>query len=37
MHPFIKLLLPIASEFERPKNYRLITVTYLIHQKAYIL
>jgi hypothetical protein len=37
MHPFVKLLLPIASEFERPKNYRLITVTYLIHQKAYIL
>lgn len=37
MHPFIKLLLPIASEFERPKNYRLITVSYLIHQKAYIL
>jgi hypothetical protein len=22
MHPFVKLLLPIASEFERPKNYR---------------
>ena len=37
MHPFVKLLLPIASEFERPKNYRLITITYLIHQKAYIL
>ena len=37
MHPFVKLLLPIASETERPKNYRLIAITYLIHQKAYIL
>ena len=37
MHPFVKLLLPIASETERPENYRLITITYLIHQKAYIL
>ncbi len=37
VHPFVKLLFPIASLVEKPKNYRLITVTYLIHQKAFIL
>lgn len=37
MHPFIKLLYPIASETELPTNYRLVTITYLTVQKAYIL
>ena len=27
MHPFVKLLLPIATEFERPKNYRPLNFT----------
>ena len=35
--PFTKLLYPIASESEQPRNYRLLTMTYLTEQKAYIL
>ena len=36
-HPFIRLLYPLTSPYERPNNYRLITITYLTDIKSFIL
>ena len=36
-HPFIRLLYPLTSPYERPNNYRLITITYLTDIKKFIL
>lgn len=36
-HSFIRLLYPLTSPYERPNNYRLITITYLPDIKKFIL
>ena len=36
-HKFIRLLYPLTSPYERPNNYRLITITYLPDSKTFIL
>ena len=36
-HRFIRLLYPLTSPYERPNNYRLITITYLPDSKTFIL
>ena len=36
-HPFIRLLYPLTSPYERPNNYRLPTITYLTDIKSFIL
>ena len=36
-HRFIRLLYPLTSPYERPNNYRLITITYLPDSKKFIL
>ena len=37
LHKFIRLLYPLTSPYERPNNYRLITITYLPASKSFIL
>lgn len=36
-YKFIRLLYPLTSPYERPNNYRLITITYLPDSKTFLL